>query len=254
MHSLREDSRPFAWLAAVALLLATTAPVIAADSGSSDEWKFDAALYLWAPSMTIKPDGGDEIKISFNEIIDHLDMTFMGMLGARKGKWSLMADIIYMDLSDSQYGSAKIINQNISTKVDVEMESWIVTATGGYNLVDTGKYSLDLLAGARYITVDLPLKFHLGPIQRKTTPSGELWDGIIGVRGRADLADNWYLNYHLDAGSGDSAYTWQGLAGLNYQFRKFDAGFGYRYLTWHTNDEIEDLTVKGPYAGVRFHF
>ena len=36
---------------------------------------------------------------------------------------------------------------------------------------------------------------------------------------------------------------------------KFEAGFGYRYLTWRDTDKaIQDLTVKGPYAGVRFLF
>jgi len=237
------------------MLLATAVPVTATAASGRDEWEFDAALYLWAPSMTIKPNGGDSVKISFSDIINNLDMTFMGVLGAHKGKWSLLADVIYMDLSDSQNGSAKIINQNIQTKVDVEMKSWIVTAAGGYNLVDTGKYSLDLLGGVRYITVDLPLKFHVGQSVAKTTPSGDLTDGVVGVKGVVDLADKWYLNYYMDGGTGDSSSTWQGLAGLNYKFNKFEAGFGYRYLTWNMNDkELEDLTVKGPYAGVRFVF
>ena len=247
--------RLFSRLGMTACLLAMAVPVAAADSGSADEWKFDAALYLWAPSMTITPERGDEIKISFSDILNNLDMSFMGMLGARKGKWSLLADVIYMDLSDDQKGSREILNQTINSKVDIEMQAWIVTAAGGYNLVDTGKYSLDLLGGARYLSVELPLKFDVGGFQRKVTPSGDVWDGIVGVRGKVDLAENWYLNYYADGGTGDSASTWQSLAGLNYQFRKFDASFGYRYLTWNSSDgEIEDLTVKGPYVGVRFFF
>jgi len=231
------------------------APVIAADSSSAEEWKFDAAIYMWGASMNVKPEGGDSIHISFNDILDNLDMTFMGMLGARKGKWSMFADAIYMDLSDDQSGSAKIINRPVNAKINVGMKAWIVTAAGGYNLVDNGKYSLDLVGGTRYLNVNLPLKFKIGQFSAKTTPSTDLWDGIIGVRGEVDLADNWYLNYYADGGTGGSASTWQGLAGLNYQFKKFDAGFGYRYLTWNLSDrEVEDLTVKGPYAGVRFRF
>jgi hypothetical protein len=238
-----------------ACLLATAAPLRAADSRSADEWQFDGAIYLWAPSMDITPQGGDSIHISFNDIINNLDMTFMGMLGARKGKVSMFADVIYMDLSDDQTGSRKILNQTVNGKVDIGMESWIVTAAGGYDLVDTGKYSLDLFGGARYITVDLPLKFQVGQVAAKTTPSGDLLDGIVGVRGKVDLPDNWYLNYYADGGTGDSASTWQSLVGLNYQFKKFDASFGYRYLTWNMNDkDLEELTVKGPYAGVRFRF
>ena len=255
MRKSRENRNPLVWFAAATFFLATAVPVMAAAASGSDEWKFDAAVYLWAPAMKVTPKEGDEIKLSFSDILDNLDMTFMGVLGARKGKWVLFADVDYLKLSDDQTGSAKIINRNVPTKFDIEMEAWIVTAAGGYNLVDTGKYSLDLLGGARYISVDLPLKFQVGPTQRKVTPSGDLWDGIIGVKGKADLADNWYLNYYVDAGTGDSSYTWAGVAGLNYQLQKFEAGFGYRYMTWHTdNKDIEDLTVNGPYAGVRFVF
>jgi len=250
-----KNRRPAAWLAAGALLLSSILPVTVTAAGSGDQWEYDATIYLWAAAIDATTPTGGDIDLSFHDILQDLDMTFMGMLGARKGKWSLLGDVIYMDLSDSQYGSGKLINLNVPTKVDVEMESWIVTVAGGYNLVDTGKYSLDVLGGARYITVDLPLKFQVGPIKLKTTPSGDYLDGIVGVRGKADLADKWYLSYYLDAGTGDSSSTWQALAGLNYQFEKFDAGFGYRYLTWNLDDNaLDDLTVKGPYAGVRFLF
>jgi hypothetical protein len=248
--------RSFLSMAMLALLMAQVVPASAADSRNSDDWEFDAAIYMWGASMDITPQGSDTIKISFNEILDNLDMTFMGMFGARKDKWSLLADAIYMDLADTKKGARKILNRTINTKVDVQMEAWILTAAGGYNLIDTGKYSLDLLAGGRYISVDLPLKIDVGPAQRKASPSGHIWSGIIGVRGEADLSDKWYLNYYLDAGAGqESTNTWQALVGLGYQFRKFDAGFGYRYLKWDNGDgQLEDLTVKGPYAGVRFRF
>ena len=245
--------RSFTRLAMTVCLLAVAVPLSAADSGSADEWKFDAAIYMWGASMDVTPDGGDSIHISFNDILDNLDMTFMGMLNARKGRFSMFTDVIYMNLSDDVTGSAKILNQNIQTDINIGMKAWIVTAAGGYNLVDNGKYTLDLLGGARYINVDVPLKFRR--LGRKTTPSGDLWDGIVGVRGKVNLADKWYLNYYADGGTGHSSSTWQGLAGLNYQFDKFEAGFGYRYLTWNMNDrDLEDLTVKGPYAGVRFLF
>jgi hypothetical protein len=143
MRRLRNSSKPLAWLAAGVWLLATAVPVTAVAASGSDEWKFDAAIYLWAPSMDIKPDGGDSIEITFNDILKNLDMTFMGMLGAHKGKWSLLADVIYMDLQDDQNFSTKLLDVvPVSADVDVEMKAWIVTAAGGYNLVDTGKYTV----------------------------------------------------------------------------------------------------------------
>ena len=250
--------RSFSRMTMAACLLAIAIPVSAADSGGADDWKFDAGLYAWTPSMDVTPDGGDSIHMSFSDILDNLDMTFMGVFGARKDKWSLLADVIYMKLSDSVSGVAQLpdIPATVTGKVDVEMEAWIVTAAGGYNLVDTGKYRMDLLGGARYLSIDLPLKAQIGQFQRKETPSGDIWSGILGVRGKADLAENWYVNYYLDAGAGQqSSTTWQAIAGIGYQFKKFDAVLGYRYLTYDMDDgDLEDLTVKGPYAGVRFYF
>jgi hypothetical protein len=243
--------RLFGSLATVCLL-ALAVPVSAADSRSSDEWQFDAAIYLWGASMEVTPDNGDTLKMSFSDIIDNLDMTFMGALNARKDKWSLLGDFIYMNLSHDMNGS---IDNSVPTKLDVEMKAWIVTLAGGYTLVDTGKYSLELLGGGRYLWVDVPVKFEIGQQKRKVSPSRSGWDGIVGVRGKVDLADKWYMSYYLDAGTGESESTWQGIAGLNYQFKTLDAGFGYRYLNFNINsDQIDDLTIKGPYAGVRFRF
>ncbi len=237
---------------AAACLLVFAVTVSAAESTSADEWQFDAAVYLWGASMEVTPHDGDTLKMSFNDIIDNLDLTFMGVLNARKDKWSMMGDVIYMKLSDDMNGS---IENMVPAKLDVEMEAWIITLAGGYTLVDTGKYNLELLGGGRYLSVDVPVKFQIGQEKQKVSPSRSGWDGIIGVRGKVDLADKWYMSYYLDGGTGESKSTWQGIAGLNYQFRKFDAGFGYRYLNFNIDsDQIDDLTVKGPYAGVRFLF
>ncbi|MGD8629712.1 MAG: hypothetical protein PVH38_03370 [Gammaproteobacteria bacterium] len=250
--------RTFFHPAMAALLLALAIPAGAADPGGSSDWAFDVGIYAWTPSMEVTPDDGNSVKMSFSDILDNLDMTFMGVFGARKDKWSLLGDVIYMKLSDTLSGSRKLPNipETVTGKVDAEMKSWIVTAAGGYNLVDTGSYSLDLLGGARYLSIDVPLKAQVDQFQRKVTPSGDIWSGIIGVRGKADLAEHWYLQYYLDAGAGQkSSNTWQALAGVGYQFQKLDAVLGYRYLTYDIDSgDLEDITIKGPYAGVRFYF
>ena len=61
--------------------------------------------------------------------------------------------------------------------------------------------------------------------------------------------------YCTTRGTGDSDYTWQASTGLNYRFKKVDATFGYRYLTWESDGgSIDDITIKGPFAGVKFFF
>jgi hypothetical protein len=250
--------RLFHSLGMTALLLVMALPASAADSKSSDEWQFGAEVYLWGASLDATPTGGDTIHISFSDIMDDLNMALMTTLAARKGKWTLFTDIIYMDLEDEIKGTAELIHRPVSVDVDVEMESWIVTAAGAYTVMETDKHSLALLAGGRYLALEIPLKFQIGPVKLKPSPQphGHNLDGIIGLRGKVDLADKWYLTYYADAGSGDSESTWQALAGLNYRFKKVDATFGYRYLDWEfdSSDALEEITVKGPFAGVKFAF
>lgn len=223
---------------------------------SPEKWQFGVEAYLWGASIDVKPTGGDTVHVSFSDIWDDLEFAFMSTLSARKGKWSFFADIIYMDLDDDDKGSAALIGlPGITTKIDVEVEAWIVTAAGAYTVMERDRFSLDLLAGARYLYLDVPLKFRIGPIKRKVSPDGTDWNGIIGVKGKVDFSDKWYLNYYADMGTGDSDFTWQGLAGLNYKFKKVNAVAGYRYLDFDIEgSEVDDLTIDGPFAGVKFYF
>jgi hypothetical protein len=246
----------FRSLGITALLLLIALPVKAEDSINSDEWQFSAEVYLWAASLETTPTGGNTVNIDITDILRDLDMAMMTTLDARKGKWSLVSDIIYMSLSADEKGTAELVGNPVQTKIDVGMDTWIVTAAGGYTITETDKYSLDLLVGARHLSLDLPLKFQIDTIKKKVTPSDNAWDGIIGVKGEVDLADKWFLTYYADAGAGDSDLTLQTSVALNYRFKKVDATFGYRYLDWDFDDDsdIEDITLEGPYAGVKFIF
>ena len=70
----------------------------------------------------------------------------------------------------------------------------------------------------------------------------------MGVRGEVYLAPKWYAKYYLDAGGGESELTWQGYLGAAYRFEKVEMHGGYRYLDYEfkSDDELRDLTVKGP--------
>ncbi len=93
-----------------------------------------------------------------------------------------------------------------------------------------------------------------------TTESEHNWDGIVGVSGKMALSDKWDALAYADGGTGDSDYTLQGLAALSYKFDSFEGRFGYRYLKWEFDEGkalgnlLEDLTIKGPYAGAIFKF
>ena len=256
MLSAQVIKKLFAGFAAGSMLLATAMPA-AAEEMNSDKWEFGAQIYLWGAGIGTTTAEGDDIDISFSDLMKNLDMALMTTLVARKDKWTLFSDIIYMDLSASDKSTANIIGYPVKTKIDVGMEAWIVTTAGAYQVMQNENTRLDVLAGARYFWLKMPMKIKIGErSSRKASPSGDVWDGVVGIRGNTNLNDKWYLTYYLDVGTGDTDLTWQAVAGFNYRFDKLDAVFGYRYLDWDFDDDtaFQDINVSGPYAGVRFRF
>ena len=235
----------------IGLFFFTGLSAFAESSDSNGEWQFGGDVYLWAPDLKADTVAGPKIDIPFHEIFEDLDGVIMASLSARKDKLTLFTDIIYLDLD----GSKNIVGD----KLDVELKAWIVQPMIAYRVYETPKYSVDLTAGARYlwIGVDVDLKIRTtAPFRKvKTSDSGHNWDGIVGIKGDYKFNHKWSAGIYFDGGSGDSDYTWQGLAGLNYKFDSFNGVFGYRHLKWEFDSgPLEDLKISGPYVGARFTF
>jgi len=219
----------------------------------SDSWKYSASINLWMAGISGKIPHGEEIDISFSDILDNLDLTFMGTFGAQKGKWGLVADVIYLNLSKDVYIPIREFDPLAIT--NVEMQNWIVTPMVTYRVMEEEQLTLDLVAGARYLYIKMPLETNIA-IPFPTSKTGDIWDGIVGVRGQYKIDEKWYMPFHFDVGGGDSDVTWQAFAGVGYKYESFDVIAGYRYLDWRKDDGdvLTDLTVDGPIIGAKFYF
>lgn len=242
MKKLQKRCSGFMMIFALALVF--SAPLFAAESSSADKWKFDASLYGWGASMGGQTATGTNVDVDFNDLLNNLELAFMGAFGAHKGKWSFLADVIYLDVSESATISG--------VPVKVELESWIVTPFVAYTVYGTERWDLGLLGGARYLYMNPDLS--IGPY--RSSKSESIWDGIIGVRGNINLSEKWYLPYHLDLGAGESDFTWQALLGIGYHFSRIDLSAGYRYLKWDFGSDkvIKEMDISGPFAGLRIRF
>lgn len=227
-------------------------------------------IYLWGAAIDATTQTGGDIDISFNDIIDNLDMTYMGTFGAHKGKWSLLADTIYMDLSQSDGGSETIpilggrFDVTRTVDVDIDMKAWITSLGAGYNVVDNERATLDLVGGARYFWLDVETKLNLSrkgeflqtSRKKKVSDSDHVWDGIVGVRGEYKINDKWSMPYYADVGTGQSDLTWQAMAGIGYNFKWGDVLLAYRYLDYNFDSDflLDDMNISGPALGARFRF
>jgi hypothetical protein len=221
-----------------------------------EEWEFVLEVYGWAATIDGTTATGTDFEIDFDTIVENLDFTLMSVLGARKDKLAFLVDVLYMDLEDSD-------NTNLGSLLklsDIELKAWVVDPFVSYRVIDGERFKMALLAGARYlwIEVDLELKDRppLPPATLSDSGDGDVWDAVVGIRGQFDLSDRWFMLYHLDIGTGDSDVTWQTTAGGGYRFDKFEIAAAYRYMKWEFDDDsvLDDLEIKGPLVGARFVF
>jgi hypothetical protein len=257
----------FAWIAAGALLQAASIFGTAAAASTDDQWEFEATIYFWGPEIDATTEGGSDAHLSLNDILNNLDFTFMGSFAGRKDKWSFLVDEVYMELSDSEGASRTLVNLGATLKVDLNLnlKSSITTLAGGYNLVNEDGLLLDAIGGARYTWMEVKSKLKAsstgGPLSgvaakvRESDSDGN-WAAIVGARGRYSFNDNWYLPFYVDAGGGQSDYTYQALAGVGYGFGWGDASLTYRYLDYDFGSDylVKDMTIKGPVLGATFRF
>lgn len=264
------------------------APGFSWGQAAEERWTFSVLPYLWLPSMdgTLRygssATGGAApiVKIDADSLLGALDMAFMIAGEARKGRWSIATDYIYLDLgSDSSKvksvdfnpgsGPVNVANATLDAGTQTKVKGSVWTLIGGYAFVQEPRSTLEVVGGVRYLGVKAKTDWQLsaavsGPGAGQTFPasggvsqSGELWDAIIGIKGRARLGQGaWFMPYYFDAGTGDSTLTRQAMLGVGHEFKWGEVIFAYRYLSWEQGGSklVEDFTVAGFGLGVNFRF
>jgi hypothetical protein len=220
----------------------------AEESDADNGWQFAIAPYLWAAGIGGKTQGGSSIDVSFDDLFDNLEGVFMGSFEARKNKWMILADYIYLDVAATRQVGPLPITANLKSKV-LHLE-------GGYNLYQE-KSRLDLVFGVRNLDLDLDLSTVIMSNPVSGSQSGNILDGIVGVKGQLVLSKRWYLPYYVDIGTGDSDLSWQAMAGASFRAAKWvDLALVYRHMEWDLGNDklVADLNISGPAFGAIFRF
>lgn len=240
----------------LALLLALVAASSATFSVAEEELQFTLPIYAWVPNYDFELPSGQKGEITQDDILSNLDLAFMAQPRLDKGRWSLVVDFIYMDLSNkdrSQLLPFLDLRQ-------VQLQEYVITPTVGYQVYSSGRSYVDIYGGARYIWIEPTLKFQrqppLQPGSFHESESADQWDGIVGVRGNLSLGTHWSIPYAADAGTGQSDYVVNLMLGVAYHFSSVDAVLAYRYLDYDFGDDwaLKTATPSGPLLGVVFRF
>ena len=285
-RSKQESNQKVLLSALLAVFWVMLIPMDSAAQPPSDQWQFGITPYFWAPRVdgTLKygvppgAGGSPDVAIDADDYLENLDFVFMIAGEARKGRWSVFTDVIYLDFSDDDSkvksidfidGGPDLVNASLDAGTETSFKALAWTLAGGYSVLQGDLGRLELLAGFRYFGVDASTDWRLtttitGPGGSHSFPrSGsasqreDLWDGIIGLRGRLNLGGSkFYIPYYIDVGAGSSELTWEGMAGLAYGFKWVDIIVAYRYLYYDMDDDglVQDMSFGGPEIGLKIKF
>jgi hypothetical protein len=281
---LQRKNMRFLTVASVLMIYSLFFTIDAIAQEDKDQWQFAITPYLWLPNVngTFKYDippgasGGPEVEIDASDLLERLNMALMIAGEVRRGRWAVFTDFIYLDSSneDSKVKSIDLTDRlPVSSEINAGTETSLKTATwtlaGSYGVLQGALGRLELLGGVRYMGLEVKTDWELtttvtGPDGSQVFPrsggvkeSEDLWDGIIGVRGRLNLGQSrFYVPYYLDVGMGSSQVTWEGLIGIGYGFKWIDILLEYRHLYYDMDDDqlVQDLSLSGPALGLTFRF
>ena len=258
----------------LAIGLSGLAPVAAQAEAANDQWQWELGVYAWFPAIggtTTFPSGasGPSFDVSASDVVDSLEMTFMGQIEARKGKWGVWSDLVYADLGGSQKSSRDFTVDgqpvDVTADLDLDVKSTVWTLAGIYNLTSTPENTTDVLFGARMISLEQTLQWSLNadipelPTDKgRGSVDGTDWDAIVGIKGRYFLGAErkWFLPYYVDVGTGQSDLTWQVNAGVGYTFHWGSMFATWRYLDYEfqSGDALQSMDMNGPLIGAAFQF
>lgn len=151
--------------------ICSASSVSAGESTKDNGWKFAADLYGWGVMIGATSAVDSDVEIDLNDILESRRFALMGAVAVNKGRWTLSADMIYLKVD----GSSEITP---GLNASAEVTSWVITPMVGYNLFDTGKGRLDLLGGARYLSVKA--KLDVDELGAHADGSESNLDAIIG--------------------------------------------------------------------------
>ena len=238
-------------------------PIVETPVEETDNWEFNLApFYLWAMDMSGDATVGDNtsvVDVSFDAITDNLEAAFIVHFeGMHQSNFGFLVDINYVSLG----GSQTILP--LKKELNVDMDMTIAEFSALYRM-QMDEHAFDLIAGMRYINIDMDIKINsLGPLSGfGPSPKIDWLDPLVGARWMYNINEEWSVLARADIGGFGigSDTAWQALgmvewkpyenvsfiAGYRVLDMDYDQGFGPTYFRYNVKS-------AGPLVGVNFRW
>ena len=249
---------------------------MSAGAAHAEDWRFGLTPYLWLPNIEANgtadgpPNGGDPaFEVGPVDYLDNLDFVLMLAGEARRGNWSLRADVIYLDFGNQRSavknvsGPGGLVEIPVDAGTSSSFTGLEAQATLGFWLLDESRRTVEIFGGLRYLDLSFNLDWELDaplnllPQSGSIEQSADPIDVIVGTNARFAFGNGkWFVPLHADVGTGGSSLTWQLSAGVGYSFQWGDLLLVYRHLEYEddTGELLEGLALSGPAFGASFRF
>ncbi len=223
-------------------------------TADAQEWHFSVSPYIWGAGVEgdvgHKRIGKSHVKLDFSDVARNLDVAFMGLMEARKGPYSILADIMYSDSTTK--------TDLPSSRLDTKSKTASGFLGAGYTLLQDGKSHLDVIAGGRMWYSKTTLALHDGAIDGTQRSDNATWvDAVAGMRGHYAMTEHMFLTGWGTAGGGQARFDWDVAGLLGYQFGSTVAVLaGYRAMgvNYQHDGFVYDMVQQGPVIGMTVGF
>lgn len=239
-------------LAALVLVIPEAANAQAADGGAPGRWIVEITPYLWAAGIdgdTAADGTGSEIDTDYTFFsLDNLDFALGTSVEARKGRWGMLYDAMYVEFSDA-------FERGLNS--EVEVSGGFFEAVGSF-AAPNGR-PLELLFGMRHVSLEATVD--IAPIPRAS--ARETWlDPLVGLRFVHAFDDRWSVALRGDLGGfGISSESSELAANVSAMFGwrlgdKLTLRGGYRMLQMDFDGDslLLDATLQGYVVGASWAF
>jgi opacity protein-like surface antigen len=216
-------------------------------------------LYGWLPwidgDVGVRGAGPVDVSLDPHDILENLNMTFMGSGDIRWGPVGLFGDLVYMDLGKTAATPGPLFGD-----ATAGLSMTIGTVAGTYQLYEEGNDWLQVVGGARFYNIEAELDLSGGILPGRSADGSLDWvDPMVGLRGRKELDANWFLAGNaLIGGFGvGSELSWDVFGGLGYKFNEsisMTAGYRALGIDYSDNGTVIDLVTQGPLVALTFSF
>jgi hypothetical protein len=237
-------------------LLAAPAALAQDANDSGDGWSSAFTFYLLGPTLDGTVGIGPldaTVDMSAGDVFSALDMAFLGFYAGEGERWGVVADLVYMDLSEDDISGPLDL---VSGELGNRQASVLLSAS--YRVSDSTR----LLAGMAYTDISADIRIDT-PANSRYAKTSESWaDPMVGVLYNTPMGKNWDFSGLAQVGGGvGSDLTYVLTASFAWQFGdRSSLTLGYRYLYFDyekgngANRFKFDMKQHGPAVGYRFRW